>query len=213
VELARMLEPHDCMLVIDESFLDFAENPGQESMTHELQRYTNVAVLKSMSKVYGVCGLRIGYIATENSEFAESIRAGIHIWNVNGFAEEFLRMLPDYEKEFIESCRQVRVDRDRLFARLRGIEGLKVFKPDANFVFCRIPDYAESASELSESLFIKHNIYIKSCSNKTQQDPDRYVRIASRTEMENRRLVEALLDVMESERAECTTRIGRNHVS
>jgi histidinol-phosphate/aromatic aminotransferase/cobyric acid decarboxylase-like protein len=213
VELARMLEPHDCMLVIDESFLDFAENPGQESMTHELHRYTNVAVLKSMSKVYGVCGLRIGYIATANSRFAESIREGIHIWNVNGFAEEFLRMLPDYGEDFIESCKQVRVDRDRFFARLRRIEGMRVFKPDANFVFCRIPDYVKSASEVAESLFIKHNIYIKSCCDKTQQDPDRYVRIASRTETENRRLVEALFDVMELEKAGCMTSVGCNHVS
>jgi len=195
--LIGKLERQDCMLIIDESFIDFAENPDQRSLEREIENYANVAIIKSMSKAYGICGLRIGYMLTANSGFAEAVRSGIHIWNINGFAEEFLRLLPDYRYEFIESCRQVRMDRDNLYKKLCSIRGMTVFKPDANFVFCRLPDNAESGPDITRKLFIEHNMYIKDSGGKTQPDSDRYLRIASRTEAENCKLVEALIEVMD----------------
>ena len=202
IRLAKKLETHDCMLIIDESFLDFTESPDQISMEQKIENYPNVTIFKSMSKAYGICGLRIGYMLTANSKFAEAIRNGVHIWNINGFAEEFLRILPDYKQEFIESCKQVRADRDSLYKKLCGIEGMTVFKPDANFIFCRLPDYVQSAPEITKKLFIEHNIYIKDCVGKTQPDSDRYLRIASRTEAENCNLVAALANIIDSKKAE-----------
>lgn len=197
IHLAKKLEPHDCILIIDESFLDFAENPDQISLKNEIDNYPNVAILQSMSKAYGICGIRIGYMLTANSKFAETVRSNVHIWNINGFAEEFLRLLPEYKQEFINSCIQVRSDRDSLYQKLCGIEGMTVFKPDANFIFCSLPDYAQNAAEITKKLFIKHNMYIKDCTGKTLSDSDRYLRIASRTETENCKLVDALIDVID----------------
>jgi threonine-phosphate decarboxylase len=197
IRLAKKLETQDCMLIIDESFLDFTENPDRISLEQEIENYPNMAVFKSMSKAYGICGLRIGYMLTANSKFAEAVRNGVHIWNINGFAEEFLRLLPDYKQEFIESCKQVRTDRNSLYEKLSSIEDMTVFNPDANFIFCRLPDKVHSAPEITKKLFIKHNMYIKDCAGKTQPDSDRYLRIASRTEAENCKLVEALIDVMD----------------
>jgi len=197
VWLAKKLLMHDCILIIDESFIDFAENSDQVSLEQEIENYPNIVIFKSMSKAYGICGLRIGYMLTANSKFAEAVRNGVHIWNINGFAEEFLRLLPDYKQEFIESCKQVRADRDRLCEKLCGIKGMTVFKPEANFIFCRLPDNARSAPEVTRKLFIEHNMYIKDCVGKTQPDADRYIRIASRTEAENCKLVEALIDVID----------------
>jgi len=197
IRLAKKLETHDCMLIIDESFLDFTENADQISLEQEIENYPNMAIFKSMSKAYGICGLRIGYMLTANSKFAEAIRNGVHIWNINGFAEEFLRLLPNYKQEFIDSCKQVRTDRDSLYKKLCEIEGMTVFKPDANFIFCRLPDNMQNAPEITKKLFIEHNMYIKDCVDKTQPDSDRYIRIASRTEAENCKLVEALIDVMD----------------
>jgi len=195
--LAKELETHGCMLIIDESFLDFAENPDQISLENEIDNYQNMIIFKSMSKAYGICGLRIGYMLTANSSFAKAVRNGVHIWNINGFAEEFLRLLPDYKQEFIKSCNQVRRDRDSMYKKLCDIQGMTVFKPDANFIFCRLPDYVKSAPDITKKLFMKYNMYIKECTGKTQPDPDRYIRIASRTESENCKLVEALIDVMD----------------
>ena len=199
VYLAQNLAHHDCMLVVDESFMDFVQNPDQTTLEHDIERYPNLAIFKSMSKAYGICGLRIGYMLTANAAFAEAVRKGVHIWNINGFAEEFLRLLPGYRQEFVESCKQVRADRDNLYDNLCAVPGMTVYKPDANFVFCRLPDYAQSASEVTRRLFIEHNMYIKDCQGKTLKDSDRYIRIASRTQTENRTLVKALREVIERE--------------
>lgn len=196
VRLTKKLEAINCMLIIDESFLDFSENPEEISMEKEIDNFPNLAIFKSMSKAYGICGLRIGYMLTANQEFVEAVRQGTHIWNINGFAEEFLRLLPGYKDEFIESCKQVRSDRDKMYEQIRAIKGMTVYKPDANFIYCRLPDSVRSAPEITKDLFIKHNIYIKHCAGKTQPDSDRYIRIACRTEEENCSLVEALIQVM-----------------
>ncbi len=200
--LAQQLAQHDCMLIVDESFMDFVQNPDQTTLEHDIERYPNMAIFKSMSKAYGICGLRIGYMLTANAAFAEAVRKGVHIWNINGFAEEFLRLLPGYRQEFVESCQQVRSDRDKLYTNLCAVQGLTVYKPDANFVFCRLPDHAQSAPEVTRRLFIEHNMYIKHCQNKTLPDSERYIRIASRTQTENRELVAAFADIIDSKKAE-----------
>ncbi len=202
VRLAQKLARHDCMLIVDESFMDFIQNPDHTTLEHDIEQHPNIAIFKSMSKAYGICGLRIGYMLTANAAFAEVIRKGVHIWNINGFAEEFLRLLPGYRREFIESCERVRADRDNLYFSLCAVPEMTVYKPDANFVFCRLPDHAQSAPEVTRKLFIEHNMYIKHCQGKTLRDSDRYIRIASRTETENRKLVAALADIINSKKME-----------
>ncbi len=188
------------MLIVDESFMDFVHTPDQTTLGHDIEQYPNLAIFKSMSKAYGICGLRIGYMLTANSAFAEAVRKGVHIWNINGFAEEFLRLLPGYRQEFVESCRQVRADRDNLYHDLCAVPGMTVYKPDANFVFCRLPDRAQSAPEFTRRLFVEHNMYIKDCQGKTLKDSNRYIRIASRTQNENRKLVAAMTNILDSKR-------------
>lgn len=133
---------------------------------------------------------------TANEDFAQEVRSGIHIWNINGFAEEFLQILPQYKQEFEDSCEKVKLDRDALYNKLCAIKGMTVFKPDANYIYCRLPDAALSGPEVTKRLFIKHNIYIKDCVGKTQPDADRYIRIASRTQEENNTLIDALKEVL-----------------
>jgi len=202
VEILRLLKKladHDCMLIVDESFIDFARNSEQETLTTELNKHPNLAIFKSMSKAYGICGIRIGYMLTANSDFAAKVRQGLHIWNINGFAEEFLRLAPQYRQEFSESCKKVKADRDHFYEQLQTIPGITVFQPDANYIFCRLPDHAASGPEITRSLFIQHNIYLKHCLGKTMPESDRYLRIASRTQAENSRLVKALGDIIGQE--------------
>ncbi len=202
VELIRLLKKlaaHDCMLIVDESFIDFAEDSDQESLATELDKHPNLTIFKSMSKAYGICGIRIGYMLTANSDFAAKIRQGLHIWNINGFAEEFLRLAPQYRQKFRDSCNKVKADRDHFYKQLQTIPGMTVYRPDANYIFCRLPDHAASGPQVTEALFIQHNIYIKHCQGKTMPESDRYLRIASRTQAENKRLVEVLADIIGQE--------------
>ncbi len=194
-DLVRLLEKlagHDCMLIVDESFIDFASNGHQETLESDIAKYRGLAIFKSMSKAYGICGLRLGYLLTANRGFRDEIRQGLSIWNINGFAEEFLRLAPGYREAFAESCKLVRTERDEFFEDLSSIQDLTVYRPEANFLFCRLPDGAASGSDIARKLFVEHNIYIKHCQGKTMPGSERYLRVASRTQPENRRLVEAL---------------------
>lgn len=196
LRLLKNLSGHNCMLIVDESFIDFAKDRDHATLEGEIARHPNLTIFKSMSKAYGICGLRIGYMLTANSEFAARVREGIHIWNINGFAETFLELAPQYRKDFSDSCKQVMADRDKFYEGLQSIQGLTVFQPDANFIFCRLPEHSASGPEVTKRLFVEHNIYIKHCQGKTLPESDRYLRIASRTQAENHRLIEALRDII-----------------
>jgi len=195
LNLTKQLAERDILLVVDESFIDFTEDALDTTMEPEIERYQNLAIVKSLSKCYGIGGLRLGYLITDNHQFADAVREELPIWNINGFAEMFLRLAPRYQRQFIQSCQHVRADCDDLCRRLSAIPGLIVYGPDANFVLCRLPGDAMSGPELTKKLFIDHNILIKHCAGKTMPQADRYVRIASRTMIENHTLVEALRSI------------------
>jgi len=203
VDLIRLLDKlaaHDCMLIVDESFIDFAQDRDLETLEGEIANYPNLAIFKSMSKAYGICGLRIGYMLTANAPFADQVRQGLHIWNLNGFAETFLVHAPEYQQEFLASCDLVRADRDQFYQDLCTISGLSVYRPDANYIFCRLPDHAASGPEVARRLFVEHNIYIKHCQGKTMPESDRYIRIASRTQNENKIVVNVLKTIVAAEK-------------
>jgi histidinol-phosphate/aromatic aminotransferase/cobyric acid decarboxylase-like protein len=196
--LAEELGKQNCTLLVDESFADFSQEYEQASLSNELDTYPNLVILKSMSKAFGIGGLRLGYLLTADKELAESVRSNVPIWNINGLAEAFLRVAPRYRREFAKSCVKVRIDRDDLYQRLNTVPGMTVYEPDANFVFCRLPDTAPSGPEVARALFVENNILIKHCAGKSMPDADRYLRIASRTVAENCTLAEALRAVIDS---------------
>ena len=196
--LAEELGKQNCTLLVDESFVDFSQEYEQASLSNELDTYPNLVILKSMSKAFGIGGLRLGYLLTADKELAESVRSNVPIWNINGLAEAFLRVAARYRKEFAKSCVKVRIDRDDLYQRLNAVPGMIAYEPDANFVFCRLPDAAPSGPEVARALFLENNILIKHCAGKSMPDADRYLRIASRTVAENCTLAEALRAVIDS---------------
>ena len=199
LRLLGLLDGHGCTLIVDESFIDFADAGAAESLKRDVANHPNLAIMKSMSKAYGICGIRIGYLLTANAGLDGQMRDNLHIWNLNGFAEEFLRVAPGYRQDFAESCDAVRAERSAFYAGLCAVPGLTVWEPDANFIFCRLPDDGPSGPEVTRRLFVEDNIYIKHCAEKTMPDPSRYVRIASRTHAENRAVTAALARILARE--------------
>jgi threonine-phosphate decarboxylase len=119
---------------------------------------------------------------------------------LNGIAETFLVHAPEYQEEFLASCEQVRNDRDQFYEDLCMINDLLVYRPEANYIFCRLPDDVSSGPEVARRLFVDHNIYVKHCEGKTMPESDRYLRIASRTQAENKTVALALDAVIRSEK-------------
>ena len=192
LELAHRLAGHGCRLIVDESFVEFSRAARAASVEGDVDVHPNLVIIKSMSKVFGIAGLRIGYLLTADHSFAAAVRSHLPIWNLNGFAESFLRHVGRYRSEFAASCEVVRDTCQELYRALREVPGLAPFRPDANFVFCKITAPVLTGKALARRLYVEHSILIKDCSSKTMAEADRYVRIASRTPDENRRLVDAL---------------------
>lgn len=194
--LARALASQGCTLLLDESFIDFCPQPECRTLESAIGWHPNLVVLKSVSKVYGVGGLRLGYLLTSDVQLVRDLRAALPIWNVNGFAEGFLRILPRYLADFEASCARTRAETDRLRAALAALSGVKAFPADANYVFLHLPE-GLSAHALVEWLFARHGVLAKDCGSKSMPDGDRYLRVASRTEPHNRRFVDMLAEGLE----------------
>jgi histidinol-phosphate/aromatic aminotransferase/cobyric acid decarboxylase-like protein len=182
------------LLLLDESFVDFAAPPAG-SLLPDLDEHANLVVLKSVSKVYGVGGLRLGFSATADPGLGRWIADRLPIWNVNGLAEEFLRLLPHFRADFEASCVRVRAETRELARLLAALPGAHVVPPDANFVLLRLPP-GRVAAEVADALFAARGILTKDCGGKTMPDGDRWLRVASRTEAENAAVAAGLADVL-----------------
>lgn len=196
LRVARRLEAHGCRLIVDESFIEFSRAGREGSVESMIDAHPNLAVLKSMSKVFGVAGLRIGYLLSADRDFIGAVRECLPIWNVNGFAEAFLRSVGRYRSEFVESCELTSATCSDLYQRLRALPGLEPVEPDANFILCKLTARSLTGPELARRLYIEHHILIKDCSAKSMPEADRYVRIASRTATENEQLAQALATLL-----------------
>ena len=192
LRLARLLEPHNCRLIVDESFIEFTEAGIESSVEPEVTNYPNLVVIKSMSKVFGVAGVRLGYLLSADQPFIEAVRASLPIWNINGLAEEFLRVVGRYRCEFFSSCELTRETCLQFYRDLAALPGIEPLKPDANFILCKITKPGITGPELARHMYVDHNILIKDCAAKSMPDADRYLRIASRTPLENKHLVNIL---------------------
>lgn len=185
---------HLDLIILDESFIDFVDAEADPSLQDVYERFPNLVILKSISKVYGVPGLRLGYILTGDKARAEAVSRELPIWNINSLAEYFLEIFIKYQSDFRESCRKVMGDRKDVLQGLRQIPYLQVFEPQANYVFARITD-GKSSADLKAGLFGKHHLLIKDCGNKSGLPEKKYVRISIRKKEDNDRLVQALRDL------------------
>lgn len=181
-------------VIVDESFMDFSDVTA--SLQPEFAHYHNLVVLKSISKSYGVAGLRLGYALSADESLIASLRSAMPIWNINSLAEDFLEYQIKHDDAFQIACAHVRKDRKMLRRALRSIPGLRVQASSANFLFCELPADHRS-DEVALRLFTRHGILVKDCSGKPGLG-SRHLRIAVRTPSENKRLVEALGDVLDS---------------
>jgi histidinol-phosphate/aromatic aminotransferase/cobyric acid decarboxylase-like protein/CTP:phosphocholine cytidylyltransferase-like protein len=192
LRLAHLLEPHNCRLIVDESFIEFSQVGINGSVEAMVSEHANLVVIKSMSKVFGVAGIRLGYLLSADRAFINAVRGSLPIWNINGVAEEFLRIVGRYRREFFASCELTLETCLQLYRDLSALPGIEVIEPDANFVLCKLTNPAANGPELARRMYVEHNILVKDCAAKSMPDADRYLRIASRTPAENQHLVAVL---------------------
>lgn len=183
-------------LVVDESFVDFAElsDIGDNTLLHNeiLESFPGMYIMKSISKSYGVPGLRLGVLASSDKEMISKMKKGVTIWNVNSFAEFYMQIYGKYEKDYARSCDKFREERKNFEKELQQIPYLKVIPSQANYFLCEVI-VRYTAYELTLKLLTDNNILIKDCSSKKGFPKEKqYIRIAIRDRKDNATLIEAL---------------------
>ena len=195
LRLAQWCEERQIRLVVDESFVDFSRDYATNSLLSDetLEQYPHMAVMKSISKSYGVPGLRLGILCSADKELISRIKKEVSIWNLNSFAEFFMQIYNKHEKDYQRACAKFVAERDSFEKQLREVPFLRVMPTEANYFLCEVlPPF--KASEIVIRMLKQHNILTRDCSLKPGLDPSKqYMRIAVRNHEDNTRLAEGLL--------------------
>lgn len=196
LELAFWAKRKNIHLIVDESFVDFAMDGLNSSLLYNelLESYPNLIVMKSISKSYGVPGLRLGVLATSDVELISWMKTNVAIWNINSFAEFYMQIFGKYESDYKMACEKFVAERSRFFKSLQRISFLRVIPSQANYFLCEVTNKYTS-SELTRILLCENDILIKDCSTKKAFNGRSYVRIAVRGKEENDKLVGILLNL------------------
>lgn len=196
IKLVQWCKDRGIHIIIDESFVDFSEDFENNSLLHNeiLEAYPNLKVIKSISKSYGVPGLRLGILASCDTELINHIKKDVSIWNINSFGEYFMQIFGKYSKDYVSACHEFIQERKRFQIEMSKISFIRVVPSQANFFMIEISDRFTSET-LSEILLKKFNILIKSCNTKKGLEDKNYVRIAVRSKHDNDLLIEALKEL------------------
>lgn len=183
------------IVLVDESFIDFAAGPTMISLL-EKDPLTNVIVLKSLSKVLGVPGLRLGCLYSSNREFNGFVLPRIPIWNSNSIAEFFLEIILKHRDALEDSFRSTIHDREEFAALLSRLSCVrKVCPSQANFIVIELADTVPHPETIVPNLLAQKSIFIKDISGRFDGGKH-YFRLAVRLPEENRHLVRCLQDII-----------------
>ncbi len=179
--------------IIDESFIDFAEEHLRYTLISDtlLQAYPNLIVVKSISKSYGVPGLRLGGAACANPAVRSALMQQLSIWNINSFAEYFFQIFGRYRSSYVTSCNQLAQTRARLAAALGEIGYLSPYPSQANYIMCEVTGQY-TAKQLGEALISRYNMLLKTLTVKSGTITHQLIRIAVRSAHDNAALISAL---------------------
>ncbi|MFG2321501.1 pyridoxal phosphate-dependent aminotransferase [Streptomyces sp. NPDC048568] len=181
------------LVVVDESFLEFADAEAEPSVVQEAMLRPNVVVLRSLGKNFGLHGIRFGYLVA-NPALAGRVRAMLPKWNLNSFAEHVVFMLRDHGAEYAQSLHQVRRDRLEMAGQLSALPGLTVYPSQGNFLFVRLPVGAEG-TVVRDRMLTEHRVLVRECGNKIGSS-SRFLRLVVRPQVDVRRLVSGLEQVL-----------------
>lgn len=193
--IAEWSKNKNIRLILDESFVDFADEKDSTFIDENiLCSYPELVVVKSVSKSYGIPGIRLGVLCSADKELIAAMKKDVAIWNINSFAEFYMQIMEKYNKEYMTALEKLKTVRGEMIEELNTVKGLRVIPSQANYCMAEITN-GMSARELTKILLLKYNLFIKDLSGKISFDKGQYVRLAIRTREENNRLLQALRDI------------------
>ena len=194
-------------IIVDESFSHFTTEGTPDTVAGLVTQLPHLVVVNSLSKSHGIAGLRLGY-AVMCAERAQALRSS-SLWNLNAYAEWFCDLLgdPGFQLAYQRARRRYVRDTRSLFNDLRAIPHTKFFPSSANFALLELD---RPATEVAGALLARHGIYVRECADKRGLDNgDRFIRVAARSDAENRRIVGGLRGVLSRPPSRSRTRRAR----
>ena len=185
MELVNYVEQHNKHLIIDESFVDFADSKIRFTLLDDefISAHPSVIVIKSISKSYGVPGLRLGLLATSDTELLKKIKDEMQIWNINSFAEYYLQIYQLFAKDYNKACDLIVDERNYLISELRKIKGIKVYDSEANYIMIDLGNI--DSNKLVVRLLDEHNLIVKNLGPKNKFNGRNFIRVAVRNREDN----------------------------
>lgn len=192
IVLAAWCQNQNIRLIVDESFVDFSNGYENNSLLHDtiLEAYPTMVVMKSISKSYGVPGIRLGILCSADTDLIAKMKKMVSIWNINSFAEYFMQIFTKYEKDYKRACEKFIAEREDFEKKLKEISFLRVMPSQANYFLCEILQ-PKNARQLVLTMLKRYNILVRDCSDKQGFDGKQYMRIAVRNHEDNARLIAA----------------------
>jgi len=172
-------------VIVDESFSHFATEATPETAAGLVAEFPELVVVNSLSKSYGIPGLRLGY-AVMSAQRAKALHDR-SLWNLNALAEWFATLLcdPEFQQAYERARRRYVRDTRTLFADLDTLPGARAFPSAANFALLKLD---RTAPEVTSALLARHGVYVRDCADKRGlHDGHRFIRVAARSQHENRR--------------------------
>ena len=176
-------------LIYDESFADFADEENNSLIDQKIiDSAPNLYVVKSISKSYGVPGLRLGVLVSGDLETIKYIKKDVSIWNINSFAEFYMQIEEKYRRDYQLALATFRKERKKFISKLSAVPGIRVIPSQANFVMAELSEDIP-VEALQKELLRRYNILIKNLKAKTGGN---YIRLAVRNREDNAFLIDAL---------------------
>lgn len=175
------------ILIVDESFIHFA--PGEESVEKNAIDSDNLIIIRSLSKDFGIAGLRVGYAVLPESMKKELLKTRF-LWNSNGLAYYFTTLLSDlaFQKQYKKARDRYNTDKNLFYKELLKINQINVIKSSANFFMI---ETTEDPGLLFSKLLYNYGIYSRILNDKAGLNGN-FLRIASKDRRENQKIINAL---------------------
>ncbi len=198
-EMRRILDAcktHDIFVLIDETYVEFAEDYDAINCVPLTSSYNNLCILRGISKFFASPGLRLGYAICGNADLMSEINAVKDPWTINSLAE-IAGQLMFSDSEYIKATKElISSERRKVTSALRAMDGLKVYEPTANFVLCRITKENVDADILFDNA-IRRNMMIRNCSSFPFLN-NSYFRICFMNPSDNAKLLDVISDTLRS---------------
>jgi len=195
LRVVREAQRQEILVVIDEAFMDFVENKGEASVLKDAVHYNNLIILGSLTKIFALPGLRLGFAAA-GTRFIKVMERLKDPWSVNSLAQVAGAAALEDREYLRKTYRLLSKQKDYLYRALNAIDGLQAYSPAANFILVNSKKSGVQSAQLVEILG-RRGILLRNCDNFPFLDKY-FFRVAVRTEAENNLLIDALREALRS---------------